>query len=92
MRTHGPVVIDAFHRKYLVLRQRDPQLSATGQQLLSIVNLRQVEVEKSPHRIESRDALVCDLIRLNGTMYEDVMELVAGGQPDEQVNAGFALL
>lgn len=95
MQTHGPVVVDAFHRKYLLHRQRDPQGTTSGPDLIRAVQLRQNEVREAPHDIQKRDQLVCDIIRLNGTMYEDLRRISQDSTPGaavDHINRGFALI
>lgn len=79
MHTHGPVTLDAFHRKVLLVRQGDAAYSATGQQLIQMVRSRETAVEAAPHDIRARDALVCDLIRLSATVYEDARQQMGPG-------------
>lgn len=45
-------------------------------------------MQKAPRRIEQHDALVCELIGLQGCLYEDVLEAKANGVPLEVLNAG----
>ncbi|MCE4026209.1 hypothetical protein LXM50_09500 [Microbacterium sp. Au-Mic1] len=92
MQTHGPVVVDAFHRKYLLHRSRDKAEATSGEKLIQMMGMRQEAVAESPHRIERRDELVCDLIRLNGTFYEDLREMRALGADDQAMQQGMALL
>lgn len=90
MRTHGPVVTDVFHRRYLLQRLREPELSLTGQERLKRIPLYELEVQNAPLRIENHDALVCELIGLQGCVYEDAMQAMTDGLPVAVVNEGLS--
>lgn len=93
MQTHGPVVVDAFHAKFLLFRQRDRALSASAEELIKVVRMRQAEAEGAPLDIQTQDRLVCDIIRLTGTVYEDVREhLARPGADSAFADSGLSLV
>lgn len=94
MQTHGPVVVDSTHTKFFLLRSRPPQFSAPeASAVLRQIDIRRAGVQADPREIRARDLLVCDIIRMTGTMYEDVRQhLAAPGADVRFAESGMGLV
>ena len=93
MQTRGPVVVDSTHTKFFLLRHRPPQFGALiAPDLIRWVDIRRSEAQSSPADIQAHDRLVCDLIRMTGTMYDDVQQHLAAPGDLSFAERGLALV